>query len=160
MSLEIAAELQITIRCSRGGQCDSTTGLSGGTLATAGNLVFAGQEDGRLVVYSADNGKVLKVIETGTALMAAPMTYEIEGTQYVALLAGRGGAVISAGPAPSNSAASRYDNANRIIALELGGTAVPKPPLRANPRRPGLAVRTRPAQIVPAAQNLYCADTP
>ena len=109
--------------------------LNGGTLATAGNLVFAGQEDGRLVAYSADNGKVLKVIETGTALMAAPMTYEVAGTQYVAMLAGRGGAAISAGPAPSNSAASIYDNTNRIIALKLGGSPVPKPPLRASPRR-------------------------
>ena len=81
-----------------------------------------------MVVYSADDGKVLKIIETGTALMAAPMTYEVEGTQYVAMLAGRGGAMISAGPAPSNSAASIYDNANRIIALKLGGSPVPKPP--------------------------------
>src|SRR5258708_22488848 len=58
--------------------------LNGGTLATAGNLVFAGQEDCRLVAYSADHGKVLEVIETGTALIAAPMTYEVAGVHSLA----------------------------------------------------------------------------
>ena len=101
---------------------------------------------------------VIKVIETGTALMAAPMTYAIEGTQYVAMLAGRGGAVISAGPAPSNSAASRYDNANRIIVLKLGGSAVPKPPLLASPPWPKPPPAEGDAATVRAGERLFIAN--
>src|SRR5882762_11393501 len=85
-------------------------------------------------------------------------TYEIEGTQYVAMLAGRGGAAISAGPAPSNSAASRYDNANRIIALKLGGSAVPKPPLRASPRWSIPPPAEGDAATIQAGERLFIAN--
>lgn len=65
---------------------------NGGTLTTAGNLVFQGTADGRFVAYRADDGRPLWVDHTETGVIAAPMTYEIEGTQYVAVMAGWGGA--------------------------------------------------------------------
>ncbi len=70
---------------------------NGGTLTTAGNLVFQGTADGRFVAYSADEGRTLFVDHTGTGTIAAPMTYELEGRQYVAILAGWGGAFALAG---------------------------------------------------------------
>jgi quinohemoprotein ethanol dehydrogenase len=79
-------------------------------------------------VYAADSGKVLKVIRTGTHIMAAPMTYTVDGVQYVAVQAGYGGAAITVGPAPTSSAAATYQNVNRIIAFKLDGGSVPKPP--------------------------------
>jgi quinohemoprotein ethanol dehydrogenase len=65
---------------------------NGGTLTTAGNLVFQGTADGRFVAYSADEGRTLWVDHTETGVIAAPMTYELDGVQYVSVMAGWGGA--------------------------------------------------------------------
>ena len=92
------------------------------------DLVFQGRGNGELWVYAADSGKVLKVLDTGSHIMAAPSTYTVAGEQYVALQVGYGGAAITVGPIPASSAASRYENANRILVFKLGGGAVPKPP--------------------------------
>src|SRR5579883_3331696 len=102
-------------------------GYDGGVLSTAGNLVIQGRGTGELWVYAADTGKILKVIPTCSHIMAAPMTYAVGGTQYIAVQAGYGGAAMTVGPIPSASAASKYENVNRIIVLELGGGPVPTP---------------------------------
>jgi quinohemoprotein ethanol dehydrogenase len=108
-------------------------GYDGGVLSTAGNLVLQGRGSGELFVYAADSGKVLKVLKTGTHMMAAPMTYAVKGEQYVAVQAGYGGTGITVGPIPPSSAALKYQNINRIIAFKLGGGAVPLPPARTEP---------------------------
>ena len=104
----------------------SATGWDGGVLSTAGNLVFQGDARGWLNVYQADSGQLLARVDLGTSVMAAPMTYRVGDTQYVTVLAGYGGGNIGV-PFPPDSAAYRYGNAGRIIALKLGGGAVPKP---------------------------------
>jgi len=112
----------------------------GGVLATAGNLVVQGTSAGRLVVYRADTGSELAKLEVGTAIMAAPVSYEIDGEQYIAVIAGLGGAVAPA--YPHESAAQRYENYGRLLAFKLGGLAVPLPPLRSpgtTPEPPALA---------------------
>jgi quinohemoprotein ethanol dehydrogenase len=98
----------------------------GGVMATAGNLVFRGDAAGVLSVYAADTGRLLKTVDVGTSIMAAPMTYRVNGEQYVAVMAGYGGGVLYA-PFPPQSAAYKYGNAGRIVAFKLGGAAVPKP---------------------------------
>jgi quinohemoprotein ethanol dehydrogenase len=108
---------------------ETDRGYDGGVLSTAGNLVFQGRGSGQLWVYAADTGKVLKVIETGSHIMAAPMTYELGGEQYVAVQCGYGGSGIGY-PIPPSSAAYRYENENRILVFKLGGGAVPTPPPR------------------------------
>jgi PQQ-dependent dehydrogenase (methanol/ethanol family) len=67
---------------------------SGGTLTTAGNLVFQGRADGKLVAYRATDGKQLWEFDSGIGIAAPPMTYEVNGTQYVAVLAGWGGPMV------------------------------------------------------------------
>ena len=69
---------------------DGTVG--GGTLTTAGNLVFQGTDDGRFVAYSADRGEKLWEFRVGQGIMAAPSTYRLDGKQYVTVLSGIGGA--------------------------------------------------------------------
>lgn len=64
---------------------------NGGTLTSAGNLVFQGTADGRFVAYSADKGARLWEASVGNGIIAAPMTYEIGGVQYVSIMAGWGG---------------------------------------------------------------------
>jgi quinohemoprotein ethanol dehydrogenase len=105
-------------------------GYDGGVMSTAGNLVFQGRGSGELWVYAADTGKVLKTIPTGSHIMAAPMTYAVNGEQFVAVQAGYGGAAITVGTIPPSSAALKFNNVNRIIAFRLGGPAVPTPPAR------------------------------
>jgi quinohemoprotein ethanol dehydrogenase len=108
---------------------ESDRGYDGGVLTTAGNLVFQGRGNGQLWIYTADTGRKLKVIETGSHIMAAPMTYEIGGEQYVAVQCGYGGSGIGYAIPPS-SAAYRYKNENRILVFKLDGGVVPTPPSR------------------------------
>ena len=58
-----------------------------GPLTTASNLLFVGQTDGNLLVLDARKGKELWRFQTGSAIAAAPITYEIDGDQYVAIFA-------------------------------------------------------------------------
>jgi quinohemoprotein ethanol dehydrogenase len=105
-------------------------GYDGGVMSTAGNLVFQGRGSGGLWVYAADSGKVLKVIHTGSHIMAAPTTYAVNGEQYVAVQVGYGGTAIAEGSFPPSSAALKYENTNRVIAFKLGGGPVPTPKAR------------------------------
>lgn len=102
-------------------------GFDGGIMSTAGNLVFQGRGSGELFIYRADTGEKLKVLDTGSHIVAAPMTYAVNGEQFVAVQVGYGGAAIIGAPMPPQSAARRYQNVNRIIAFKLGGGEVPKP---------------------------------
>lgn len=61
----------------------------GGTMTTAGNLVFHGETDGRFAAYSADKGDKLWEMPLGIVGMANPITYEMDGQQYIAVLGGR-----------------------------------------------------------------------
>jgi quinohemoprotein ethanol dehydrogenase len=65
---------------------------NGGTLATAGNLVFQGTADGRFIAYDATTGAKLWETPTGTGVVAAPATYMVDGVQYVSIAVGWGGA--------------------------------------------------------------------
>ena len=63
----------------------------GGVVATAANLVFQVTPQGRLLVYTADKGEKLLDLATGqTSGMGPPMTYLLDGKQYVAFMGGRG----------------------------------------------------------------------
>ena len=64
---------------------------NGGTLSTAGNLVFQGTADGRFVAYDAKTGAKLWETATGTGVVAAPVTYQVDGKQYVSVAVGWGG---------------------------------------------------------------------
>ncbi|HYL10106.1 MAG TPA: PQQ-dependent dehydrogenase, methanol/ethanol family [Candidatus Acidoferrales bacterium] len=59
-----------------------------GTLATAGGLVFAGDIEGNLIAFDARTGKALWHFQTGSAIYASPMTFSVDGRQYVAIAAG------------------------------------------------------------------------
>jgi alcohol dehydrogenase (cytochrome c) len=60
----------------------------GGALATAGNLVFLGEPDGTFGAYDAKTLKQLWSFNTGTGINAPPITFAVNGKQYVAVLAG------------------------------------------------------------------------
>jgi quinohemoprotein ethanol dehydrogenase len=81
--------------------------LGGGTVSTAGNLVFEVIPDGRLVAYRADTGEKLLDFKTGlTGGMGPPITYQIDDKQYISLMGGTGKVIPSVGlpgPPPSST---------------------------------------------------------
>jgi quinohemoprotein ethanol dehydrogenase len=88
------------------------TGRSGGTLATAGGLVFAGNSNKEFVAYRADNGEKLWAGDTQTGTMAGPMSYAVDGEQYVAVVTGF--------RETGNYYAPNY---SRLLVFKLGATA-------------------------------------
>jgi hypothetical protein len=77
----------------------------GGTITTAGNLVLQVLPDGRLLIYSADKGEKLHEINTQLRQgMGPPITYMLDGKQYIAIPGGRG--VVPPPPAPPGGAAA------------------------------------------------------
>jgi quinohemoprotein ethanol dehydrogenase len=102
-------------------------GIGGGTLSTAGNLVFQVINDGRLLAYSADKGEKLLDVQTGLKSgMGPPITYEVDGKQYLALMGGVGTVVGNVGP--QNTAAAGAQNISigippKLLVFALDGTA-------------------------------------
>jgi quinohemoprotein ethanol dehydrogenase len=103
-------------------QAESTGG--GGVLTTAGNLVFQGEHRrdtaGELTAYRADTGQKLWTYRTPNAILTGPVSFSVDGTQYIAVVAGAGGSadLLSRGPdqtlMPGNG---------RLLAFKLDGTA-------------------------------------
>jgi quinohemoprotein ethanol dehydrogenase len=96
---------------------------NGGLLTTAGNLLFQGTGDGRFVAYAADSGKTLWAVPTMIGIIAPPVTYEVDGEQYVAVMAGYGGAGGVTGGDPRTMISARYLNEGHVLAFKLDGKA-------------------------------------
>lgn len=96
---------------------------NGGTLATAGNLVFQGTAGGEFRAYTADTGKQLWAFPVQTGVLAAPMTYSVKGQQYVALLVGWGG-VFDVAPGILAAKSGSVRNISRLLVFKVGGKAV------------------------------------
>lgn len=101
----------------------------GGVMTTANGLIVQGSADGYLSVVDSKSGKLLHRINIGTGIMAAPMSYEIDGEQYIAVTAGVGGAL--GGAFLPGWAALTRDNASRLVVFKLGGAQPQLPPLKA-----------------------------
>jgi PQQ-dependent dehydrogenase (methanol/ethanol family) len=117
--------------------------LDSGVLATAGDLIVLGGMDGHVTAYDAKDGKVLWSFAIDNTAVAAPVTYTVNGEQYIAIAAGAGYETMLHGPLPYPAA---LPNTNRVLAFRLNGKAVlpavayepqtiPKaPPLTADPK--------------------------
>lgn len=100
---------------------------NGGVLSTAGNLVFQGLATSQLKAYAADTGKELWSFGTQTGVVAPPITYMVEGEQYIAVMAGWGGIIPLALPSYLTSEAS-MPNVSRLLVFKAGGEdALPAP---------------------------------
>jgi quinohemoprotein ethanol dehydrogenase len=102
------------------------TSWNGGLLTTAGNLVFQGRADGRFAAYTADTGELLWEFPAHVGIVAAPVTYMVDGEQYVSVLAGWGGAYAMASGVPRHR--DNMLTQGRLLTFKLGGSAALPPP--------------------------------
>jgi quinohemoprotein ethanol dehydrogenase len=127
-----------------------------GVLTTASGLLVHGTLAGQLRILDSRTGKLLKSIETGSAIMAAPMTYSVDGMQYVAVMAAWGGGGYPY--VPPYSASYRRENEARILVFKVGGGITPLPPLLPRPEvappAPKLTFRVTPA-VLAKGQALF-----
>lgn len=107
-------------------------GFGGGVLTTGGNLLFQGRGTitGELIAFDARNGERLWSYETPNSMAPGPISYAVNGEQYIAVMAGRG---FSGG----NDADARARNPGRLFAFKLDGAAtLPAGPGPAPPANP------------------------
>jgi alcohol dehydrogenase (cytochrome c) len=97
-------------------------GTGSGLLSTAGGLLFHGESDGNLVAYDINNGNVLWMFQTGAGADAPVATFQVNGQQYVAILAGGNPFQLSA-------------RGDRLWAFRIGGTMAAAPAPSAPPLR-------------------------
>jgi quinohemoprotein ethanol dehydrogenase len=94
---------------------------NGGVISTAGGLVFQGTEKGFVEAYDAGNGKKLWSFYVGQGIIAAPITYMVDGRQYVSVLVGYGGqAVVTVN---FNDTYWDYRLPRRLLTFALDGMA-------------------------------------
>jgi quinohemoprotein ethanol dehydrogenase len=133
---------------------------SGGVLATAGNLIFQGRSDGMFCAYRATDGKKLWQFDAGTGIMAPPITYLVNGVQYVTLMVGWGG---SAGLNNIPGSGVVKPGFGRVLTFSLGaGAKLEVPPFRyQGPPSPAIHMNATPSMISEGAvlyaqQCFYC----
>jgi outer membrane protein assembly factor BamB len=113
--------------------------INGGVLATDGNLVFLGDASGEFAAYAAGTGRKVWSVNTGSAMQSVPVTYVINGEQYVLTPIGMGGGYRLFGKASDMSTLETKRGPARLLAFKLGGKAampmiqpdippVPRPP--------------------------------
>ncbi len=104
---------------------------AGGTLSTAGGLVFHGGMGTRVVATDAETGEDLWSADTQTGAWAPPITYALDGEQYLAIAVGFGGGLAAEGGPVAH--AWKVPNKSRVLVYKLGGTHS-LPPVPANKR--------------------------
>lgn len=105
--------------------------FNGGILATAGNLVFQGDAYGRFNAYAADKGQKLWSVATGSNITAAPVSYSLDGKQYVLVPVGAGGGVQFV--YPQMHAGDHVRGPTRLMAFALDSD-MPMPLVKVEPR--------------------------
>jgi quinohemoprotein ethanol dehydrogenase len=124
---------------------------NGGVVATAGGLVFQGDALGNISAFNSDDGALLWQYNTYTSIVAPPITYEIEGAQFVAILTGSG-IRLDSNP---DTATYKYGNFGKVVVFKLGASgALPIPTARDTtiPEQPPLTAST---QAVDRGDQLY-----
>jgi quinohemoprotein ethanol dehydrogenase len=99
---------------------------NGGVLTTGGGLVFQGGGNGYFKAYDAENGEKLWEADLGTGIMAAPITFEVDGIQYISVAVGWGG------PLGKSMQFTEYNYPGTVYTFALGESTpfpdYPKPP--------------------------------
>ena len=136
---------------------------NGGVLATAGGLVFQGDALGMFSAYDKETGERLWEFNTYTSMLAPPITFEIDGEQYVSVLTGSGGGDLFGGeplPPIEIQASLTYNNFGRLLVFKLGGKKeLPIPDVRDKtiPEQQQADVSAKEIRKGESGYNEYCA---
>ncbi|WP_408609456.1 PQQ-dependent dehydrogenase, methanol/ethanol family [Altererythrobacter lutimaris] len=111
---------------------------NGGLLATGGGLVFQGNSGSEFSAYDAASGDKLWTFPAQTGIVAPPVTYTVDGEQYVAVLAGWGGAYAITADGDLVNSQAPVQNISRLLVFKLGadGALPDMPELAALPLDP------------------------
>jgi PQQ-dependent dehydrogenase (methanol/ethanol family) len=126
---------------------------NGGVLATAGGLVFQGTADGRFVAYDARSGGKLWETQTHTATLAGPISYSIDGEQFVAVPGGYGTSMFLALGAVMPPAVP--NQLGRVMVYKLGGKGTLPVEPEAAPKAPAPPVLHASAATLSRGANTY-----
>jgi quinohemoprotein ethanol dehydrogenase len=94
--------------------------LNGGVLSTAGDLVFQGRGNGMFTAFDAHKGTRLWEYSSGLGIVAPPVTFDVDGTQYVTVAAGWGGMGPMGRSVAPPGEASNYQQHGRLMTFALG----------------------------------------
>jgi quinohemoprotein ethanol dehydrogenase len=126
--------------------------FSGGTLVTAGNLLVQGTMMRTLAIYTADEGRKLWESPTMSVPVAGPITYTVNGKQYIAVNAGWNQAVVNgldAGPEPF------INGPGKLLVYALDAKGVSLPPMPAAEAMSAPPRNTAPAETVAKGAEVY-----
>jgi PQQ-dependent dehydrogenase (methanol/ethanol family) len=122
---------------------DPNSAGNGGTLSTAGNLMFAGGGERQFIAYNAETGERIWQVSVQTGVAAGPISYEIGGEQYVAVAAGRG------------LQPYYQPNYSRLLAFKLGGAATLPPAIEYTPPDLNPPASTASAEVLARGAAVY-----
>ena len=132
--------------------------VNGGVLSTAGNLVFQGTAQGNIEAYRAATGEKLWFADAQSGMVAAPISYTVNGEQYIAVVVGWGGVFpLAFGEVALKS--GRVQNISRVLAFKLDGKASlpllphPAPPKLHPPRATASAATVQKGEVL---YQRYC----
>lgn len=100
---------------------------SGGVLSTRGGLVFQGRADGKFQAHDASTGETLWSSDMGVGTQAPPITYEVDGKQYVSVLAGWAGGQMLLGTLSAQHGWVGREHPRRLLTYVLDGEATLPP---------------------------------
>jgi quinohemoprotein ethanol dehydrogenase len=129
---------------------------NGGVLSTAGGLVFQGASDAHFAAYDASTGKKLWKFFTQTGVVAPPISYEIDGEQYVSVATGWGGAyaLLVGGIIPTGSEAK----VGRVLTFRLGASGALPAIADAPTHVPAPPPSTATQEMIAAGLDAYAAN--
>jgi quinohemoprotein ethanol dehydrogenase len=115
---------------------DTPGATNGGVLSTHGGLVFQGDADGDFKAHDANTGDVLWSAQMGVGTQAPPITYQVDGKQYVSVLAGWAGSQMLLGSLSAQHGWTGRDHPRRLLTYVLDGSATLPPSAPPNILKP------------------------
>src|SRR5579871_582189 len=128
---------------------------NGGVLSTAGNLVFQGQGNGEFAAFTADAGRKAWSIDTGSAIESIPVTYTVNGEQYILVPVGWGSGSRLFAPSWTMATPRSKRGPSRLLAFKLGGNVPFPTPADIVPPVPKPPQQTADAATIQEGEKLY-----
>jgi hypothetical protein len=126
-----------------------------GVLSTAGNLVFQGEGSGVFEAFSADTGRPIWSVETGSAIDAVPVSFAVDHDQYILVPVGLGSASRLFGPVSAMATPESKRGPSRLLAFKLGATSPFPHPTAVVPPVPRPPKQTASAAIVQRGEAMF-----